>query len=234
MKLSDLFEYIVYGELSQLDISGTGDGVDPADYPKMTAAINLGLTALHTRFPIREEEVLIQQNDGITVYFLRYLYAASNSVSVEPVKYISDLGGAPFQENVLQIQEVFNEIGEEIPLNDEHDSTSIWTPGFDSLQIPEPNSANSIAVIYRANHDKLLVDAATDITGIDVNIPASLVEALSAFVAGRFISPMGKDGVAAGNNLFVKYETLLRQVEMQGIFNLDQHKRDNITENGWV
>ena len=56
MLLSDLFEQLTYGELSQLEYSGVDDeGFTVNDYKRVIPHINLGLAELHKRFLIREE-----------------------------------------------------------------------------------------------------------------------------------------------------------------------------------
>lgn len=234
MKLADLFEHLSYGVLAQLNISGNDTGIKNRDFPKITSHINLGLTSLYTRFPLRKDEIQVQLNSGIETYYLRNQYASSNVASAEPIKYLLDTVGSPFGNNVLRIEAIYNDEDEELVLNDEHTDTTIWTPNFDTFKVQEPVDGDVLLVSYRANHEKLVVTAATDADSVEIILPEYLLEALSLFVASKVVNPIGKEGPALANNYFVQYETMLRNIEMAGMVNKELHAYDALKENGWV
>ena len=233
MLFSELLEQLTYGELSNLALSNNGAEIEPCNYARIAALANTGLTDLYTRFAVKEDEAIIQQYDAISTYYLREKYSLFSG-SAEPTKYLVDTAEAVFQANVIHILALYNEVGEELVLNDENDDASVFTPNFDAIQIVTPNSANAFAVIYQAKHDRLLVNATTDPTTVDLDIPGTLILPLTTFVASRVISAMGTEGVQEGNNLLIKYEQMLRQLEQLGVFNKDQQTVDQMDNNGWV
>ena len=57
MKLREIFEHLAYSELSQLNVGDTSLGlINESNYDKVLSAVNLGLTALHTRFCLKKKE----------------------------------------------------------------------------------------------------------------------------------------------------------------------------------
>ena len=119
MYLNELFDQLTYGELSQLEYGGVdNEGITQEDHKRILPHINLALTELHKRFLIREEEVTIRCYDHIETYVLDSKYAATNTESTEPYKYIHDTVFEPFVDNVLRIEKVFNEDGQELFLNE--------------------------------------------------------------------------------------------------------------------
>jgi len=231
MLLSDLFEQLTYGELSQLSITGNGTRIDNEDYPKMVAHINLALSNLSTRFNMLQKEIIIQQYDHITDYYLRPQFAV-NSGSSETYKYLVDTAEDPFLGDVVTVQEIYDELGTEVYIN-KNVLNSIYTPAFDTIQIPYPVSTNAISVIYRAKHRKLVVGSSTDLETIEVNIPDFLIVPMSYFIASNLTGPIGESGLNESNNYINKYEKAIQIIEMQGLFNRDNMEVDNITSQGW-
>ncbi len=94
MLLSDLFDQLTYGELSQLEYGGVdNEGILLENYKRVVPHVNLALTELHKRFLIREEEVTIRCYDHIETYILDPKYAATTCrpEPVTPTKLIFPL-----------------------------------------------------------------------------------------------------------------------------------------------
>ena len=216
MKLSELFELLQYGELANLPVSGGIDdvkGIRVQDYPVLISHINLALTDLHTKFNLKEREVAVQQYEAITQYQLDAKFAVTNTGSTEPVKYILDSESNPFTDDILRINSIFDEAGCELPINNENQTTSLFLNGYKTLQVPFPADDNTIFVMYRANHTKL-VSSIPDLDA-EVEIPAFCVEAVLSYVASRVHSQRtsqeaqinavnlidGVDGLSAGTSL---------------------------------
>lgn len=235
MLLSEFFDQLTYGEFAQLSIGGEPKGeISPSDYPRMISHVNAALTRLHTRFLIREDEVIIQQYDHITQYYLRPEYAQSNVASLETYKYIIDSAESPFLDNVLRIERAYEEDGEEIVLNQASDERSVFTPRYDTIQIPHANSANAISVVYRGNHPKIDL-ATTDPSTVEIFIPPSFIEALGFYVASRMYAPMGT--TEQGNestSYYARYEAACQTLERYGMLNADNSANTKLEMNGWV
>ena len=235
MLLSDLFMYLAYGELSQMAIgTNNAGGIDESDYPTLISHINLGLTNLHSRLPLKQSQALILQQSDRQVYPLTPIYA-TNSTSAEKGKFILDSALEPFANDVLKIEEVYTESNIVMPLNDSAKEDSVFTPLFNTLQVPNPQSNKILAVLYRANHAQLPAQRGLDISNVEVNIPAVLIEPLLTFVVGRV--------AAAGNNAEniqkavayqQKYEVQLQQIMHSGGLSVESPSNLRIRRNGWV
>jgi len=233
MLLSEIFDHLTYGELSQLAIGTSDSGVIAvADYPKLVSYLNMALLTLHTRFPLVEKQLVIQEYDHITLYPLHYKYAQSNTESTETYKYISDTEANPYLGDALKISEVFNELGESLPLNDSNDDDSLFTPQPITLQIPEPVGTNATIVLYRANHPIVIADG-IDPTTEEINLPYQLLEALLFYIAYRVQS--GKAAGAPGDiNFLTKFENAVAQAKLDGHLIVENNSNIRLENNGWV
>lgn len=237
MKLSEVFELLQYGELANISISGNIDeevGIRTEDYPLLISHINLALTDLHTKFNLKEKEVVIQQYADIPYYELDSKYAVSNTESTEEVKYIEDSVYSPFIDDVLRINAAFDECGQELPINDENQCNSIFLNSYKRIQIPYPNPANAIWLTYRANHEKLSMSN-PDLNA-DINIPAYCVEALLSYVASRVHSQRtAQDAQGLSVNLMAKYQMICDQIEEKNVLhNSPSNTNFKLGERGWV
>jgi len=160
MLLSTIFEQLTYGELANLPVSGelNTPGIQVQNYPAIISHINMGLTELYKTFPLKRDEVTVQQYDHIETYYLRKKYAQTNDDSDETYKYIEDTQFEPFLGNVLVIDEVVNEDGQVLFKNDDTEYWSVFTPTFDAVQVPFADSSNMMIVTYRADHAHIPLD----------------------------------------------------------------------------
>jgi len=239
MNLYNVFTALTYGELKQLKLGNfvpenAESAPDPKSYAALMSDINLGLTELHKRLFLRSEELYVQQYEHIETYVLTWKYAATNSGSAEPYKYILDTVAKPFADNVLKIEECYNEIGELIPLNDPTEDESIFTPSYNSIQVPNPVSANIVAVQYRANHPKLVYELGMDPEDVEIDIPESLLEALLYYVAMRNFSSLNSDDNHEGNNYRKKFEESILQYKMAGLNIQPEMENSNFDGRGWI
>lgn len=198
MILQSILKDLTYGELQGLRIGnllpGEGESEpDPHQYEQIISYINLGLTEIYKRFFLRSVEIYVQEHQEIATYLLHSDFAQSNVVSVEDPKYIMDTPELPFQDDILKIEEVYDEAGVKIALNDISDEYSIYTPTYRSIQVPYPDDNTTIAVQYRANHPRISANVTTEAADIEVAIPNSLYEALLYFVGSRAHRPINPE-----------------------------------------
>ncbi len=237
MKLSEVFEMLQYGELANVSISGNIDeevGIREEDYPLLISHINLALTDLHTKFNLKEQSVVIQQFEELCFYELDTKYAQSNTESTEAIKYIMDSEYDPFIGDVLRINAAFDEVGCELPINDENNPNSIFLNSYKRVQIPYPNSEAAIWLTYRANHEKLSMSN-PDLEA-DVNVPAYCVEALLSYVASRVHSQRtSQESQGLSVNLMAKYQMICDQIEEKNVLhNSPSNTNFKLGERGWV
>lgn len=216
MKLSEIFDHLTYGELSQLSLTTDLDGsrgVAEGDRYKLISHINLGLTALHKRFFLREGRTTVYVSPGIRSYTVN-------------------------ADDILKIEKVLNTDGTEIPINQGDEAGGIHTTSYNSFLVGEDVVLGSeLTVIYRANHAALSVrDSEKDPERISVHLPRTHLEALLYFIASRIVNPTGFEaqGMHEGNNYYTKFERACQVLENGGYKITQQEEKPRIQRMGWV
>jgi hypothetical protein len=248
MKLQEVFDQLTHGELSQLSIGGSEAGViTPANYPRIVPHVNLGLTALYKRFPLKEGRLKLELQINRTVYPITSKYAVSSRSSREVIRYIKDSFAVPFLEDIHKIEKVVASTGYEFSLNDESDEYSMFTPSATVLRVPldvadqvmdlpDELKTRMVEVVYRANHPLIIVDDGDlEPDLVDLELPYSHLEPLLLFIASRVHTPTGMTNEAnLGNTYFAKYEASCQQLETVNL-RVDQGSQNSrLYRNGWV
>jgi hypothetical protein len=248
MKLKEIFDQLTHGELSQLSIGGSDAGaIDPANYGKVLSHVNMGLTALYKRFPLKESRLTIELQTGMTTYPINSNFAVNSRRSRESVRFIKDLAVEPFKDDIHKIERVYTSTGYEMGLNDETDPFSVFTPTATVLRVPELVVAGSVdlpdelktetlEVVYRANHPIIVQGIGLfEPDRIDVELPYSHLEALLFYVASRVHTPTGMTNETnMGNTYYQKYEASCQQLEVSNL-RVDQGSQNSrLYRNGWV
>jgi hypothetical protein len=245
MKLKEIFDQLTFGELSQISIGGGEAGaIRPQDYARMVAHVNLGLTTLYKRFKLKEGRFILQLQPGVYTYQLNSQFAASNTKSRAPVKYIND-AAFPFKDDLLKVEHIYSSSGFEFNVNNAADKLSMNTPTQRTLVVPkdivdkldtltEDLKTSTLEIVYRANHAKLGYED-VEPEDIELELPETHVDALLLFVAARVHTPSGiGEAESTGNTYFQKYEFACQQLENQD-FQIDHGTQYNKLErNGWV
>lgn len=214
MKLIEVFENLTAGELSQLSIGGGETGsIDPSNYGKLLTHINLGLTALYTRFNLKENEGSLTLIPGTRVY----------NISAE---------------DLLKIERVYDATGNEWVLNDEGNILACRALSVSQLQVPVELAATGgiLRVGYRANHPRLVLTGGTINPATTVlELPYSHFQALLFFIASRCHNPVGMvNEFHSGNSYYAKYEAECARLEMENLETDQGGQYDRIYANGWV
>ena len=238
MNLKDVFTALTYGELKSLAL---GDfcaedfesAPDPLHYAQIMSHIQLGLTELYTRFLLRVDEIFVQQYEHIEIYSLTWPYCVTNTASTEPYKYVLDSTESPFQDNVLKIEECYNEIGEKLVLNESDDDESMFTPSFNTIQVPQPVSANVIGVQYRANHPRLEYVKGMKPEEIEIELPWGLMEALLYYVGMRAYSGTNTDASQQSTNYWKRFEASCERYKLKGLQVEPEVQNSNFDACGW-
>lgn len=247
MKLKEIFDQLTYGELSQLSIGGGEQGViSSSNYSRVIAHINLGLTALHKRFNLKEESFLLEFQSGQTLYLINSKYAVTGR-SNQAVRYIKDSIAAPFSNNVLKMERFYTDKGVELSCNDLEDPYSVSTPSVHKLLVPAdlvdnpvnfPESliTKHLKVFYRANHLAITnEDNDIDPEEVEVELPDAYLDPLLLFVASRVHTPTGMTNeFNMGNNYYAKYEAACQELETYDL-DVDQVSQpDRLGKKGFV
>ena len=237
MKLQDIFDQLSAGEFSQLSMGGAPAGViDDSNYGRVLNHVNLGLTALFSRFTLKKGQLALSLQPGQTHYKLTSAYAVNARRSKEPVRYILDTAADPFMDDVIKVEQVWTDQGVELGLNDANDPMAVSTPSALVLRVPEGLTFETLTVDYRATHPKLVVSMGYfDPTRIPVQLPQTHLEALLFYVASRVNNPIGMTGeFHAGNSYYARYEQACQWLEGKGL-QVDQGgSNDRLRRNGWV
>lgn len=204
MNINDFIEQISLGELSNLYIGLEGQTELSLDNKKkIINYVNQGLKTLCSRFSIRKNEIIIRAKDQIALYHLRKEYSMTNGTA--PIKYLDDTNREPFNNDLIKILEVYNEIGIPFPINDRFDHNSVFTPSYDTLQITHPIENEGYAVIYQALHPIISFDSDGE---QEFNLPPLLEECLTSFVAGKIYTHMnGEANKATGMEYMTLFES---------------------------
>lgn len=241
MKLSTIFTQLTHGELSQIHFGGSEVGVvSPNNYVQMYAHVDLALTALHSRFHLKEGRLVLQLQPGTLTYNLHSDYALSNSGSIQPVKYIIDSIGSPFKDDILKVERaIVSEYGE-VPMNQDGDIYSVFTPSSSVVRVTQAMIdgifPEQLELVYRANHRIISNGMVTaDPDTIEIDLPYTHLEALLLFIASRVHNPIGvTNEFNAGNNYAAKYEAACRRLEASNL-QIDQGSQySRLSNKGWV
>ena len=237
MKLSEVFNQLAYGELSQLALVDQATGlIATSKYPVLTAHTNMGLTALYKRFALKEGRLLLPLRAKQTSYLLR----SDENVRVE-------YGAEDFEDDILKVEKVMTHTGVELGLNDGSDPYGCTTPSATVLRVPlvvvnqgpdlpQHLITSRLEVLYRANHLKITIPATGLVPAVvSLELPDSHLEPLLLFIASRIHNPIGMTNeFHAGNSYFAKYEAACARLENDGL-EIDQGSQNTrARKGGWV
>ena len=242
MTLKQIFDLLSQGELSQIHLGGT-QGIDESNWERVLGAVNLGLTELHKRFPLRREQVVLQMQEGQLRYTLDVKHAVSNRDNPTATKYLIDSAANPFIGRVLKIYKVFDASGCELKLNRVGDAfdqahSTVRTPSYNTLILPTMLPVQALTVEYLGNHPLLVKERGYfNLEDVTVELPDTHLTALLYFVASRLFNPTGLSGNTAfheGNNYEAKFEAECMRLENDGYENSEQEENCRLRRNGWV
>lgn len=216
MKLSDLFERLSVGELSNLAIGKEGAGdIREADKRKVVTHVNSGLLEIYSRFILLTKIITVEMVSHITNYHLEVSNAESKDCAEYP--YIKDLPNDPFTGDVIRILEVIRWDNKKIPLNDDNNPDSAYTPAPQMLQMPYPIHGKQIYITYQARHLPIKTHTGTE----NVRLPFVLEDALQSYVAYKIFSHMNGDGaVARSQEHLAMFERRCQEVEEKDLVNM--------------
>lgn len=200
MKLSDFFEEIAYGELSDLSYA-EGGMINDENKPKVVIRINDVLSKLHTKYVLRTEEAVIDTSVKDT----RYSYANENSIRIIYV--------VPSPED-------------EASLYRNNDNLAVVG---NSLVFLAPPKGNSFPITYQWCPSKLAINpTTTDYLDQEVNVPSVLVPLVRTLVASAlFTGSNGELHKKTGAELFNQAQYIQAELEMSGILNLSVPFKNN-------
>lgn len=236
--LNDLFEILHHGELRGIEEGGNFPdecgrvfgSIKVDDYPKIISHLNLALINLYTEFPLLEKELLLKQQANRTKYILSSKYAVSNPQAT--TKYIIDSVEEPFTDDIIRINSIYNEYGLDIPLNDNVYCESIFTPSYNTIQVPNPQEGNLLAVMYRAKHPKIALN--TEELTTPILLPECFWEAVAFYITSR-IHASRASGQELSQLYLSRYYNRLADVRTRNVFGTNVNNTNTkLVSSGWV
>jgi hypothetical protein len=238
MKLQEIFNQLTHGEFSQLSIGGNERGViTDKTYPAVLSHINLGLTALFTRFSLMEGRIDLRPVPGQLVYHLDSKFSVNYRHPYEAVRYLIDTPKDVFNDDtVIKVEKVLDSEGNLHNLNVDGDPNSFFTPSIKSLRIPK-DWKGDVTLVYRKNHPQVVVP----MTGlllperVEIELPYTHLEALLYFVASRAHNPAGMSNeFHMGASYAAKYEQACMMLDMQNVQSDRTTENHRLIRGGWV
>lgn len=237
MQINDLFRQLSFGELSNLALANEGNGeIRESAHAQIISHCNEALLRIYTRFLLKENEVIIETVPHITNYYLLRKYAKSQRNTEKGPFYITDLDDEVFAEDVIKILSVRNQFGEVLPLNEELDSNSLFTPQFNLIQFPNPDSTRTLSVVYQAKHRELNIGDMSDPVLSKIDLPETLQGALRAYIAYCVFSYMNtQEASQKAQEHLSMFDSLCSEIEERGF--AGSNLSGNISKfdrRGWV
>lgn len=244
MTLQDIFDQLTYGELAQVYLGGNQVGeVEPKYYKTLVNHINVGLNMLYKRFPLKEGMLVLVLQPKTYTYHLKQDFAENYLKSIEDIQYIKDTEDEPFINDIIKIERVITEKGDELFINNRADSNSIITKDFTTIKVPKElvdgikDKPKKLTIYYKADHPRIeYKEKRFNPKTVNIELPYSFLEPLLYYVASRVHNPIGMaEEMHAGNNYYSKYEKACQRLEMLNLAN-DTHDQTNtrLFNKGWV
>lgn len=234
MLVSELFTRLSYGVFSNLAIGMEGAGdIATAKKPVIITHLNEALLKLHSRFMLKQADLLIMQDAGIRYYPLLPEHAQTNPTPAPGADlFIMDTAEKPFTGDVIKVLEVRGPTGQLLALNDPESFVSVFTPQPHILQVPTPVSGDLMGVVYQASHK---VVGPSEFTA-SIDIPRTVEPALISYIAFLIFSGVSSDGAQAkAAEQLALYEACCSELEEKDLVN-SSFSLTNVRfdKNGWV
>lgn len=213
MLVSDFLEQLSLGPLSNLSISGEGDGtIVPAKRPMIINHLNDALLRIYTKFNLSEKELILSLLAYRTKYRLESQFAVSQAANYPTtIPHILDTA-QPFKDDLLKVVSVRNVNGAYLPLNDDGVDRSLYTPEVNVLQVPDPVAGVPLFVTYQARHPKLET-LGSDITKVNFSLPTILEAAALAYVAHKvYFNMNGQEHAAIAAGHLAEYNRICNDI----------------------
>lgn len=175
------------------------------DSPAIISFINLGLIELHKRFSISVKEYVVTLVEGQTIYTL--------------------------PADLVLIDSVFAESGEEILINNEDDPLGVMTPSYNTIQVPNPEVGTAISIIYVAYPE--YVTSPDE----DLALPLTLLEALLHYIGYRAHSGIDTTSTESNQNQsihYIRFDASCKKARELGVMSIDNPTNRKLKDRGYV
>lgn len=215
---SEVVRRLALGELTNLKMAEAKDGtILTADLPTVLLEINNALKTIYSKFLLKKQEIIVQLQEEITDYYIRWEFAASNGDSTQPILYLDDSLCDGFDGRIVKILNVYDSLGRELYMNKAQEPYSIFTPSYDQLQITANQPTEELHVIFQALHPIVVHDPDADpVTDSPIYIPPALEAPLVLLAASKIFGNMnGEANLTKSAILHQQYEGALVESEFR-------------------
>lgn len=167
--------------------------------------INLGVLELYKRFALRNEEYILELEDGVDIYRMpsnyMWMVAAYGEVDIRSTETVNQL-----------------------PINEEDNPLSVNSVGWNKVQVPVSVSGARISIIYVASSDTYSIN---DLEA-EVDLPPQMVEALLAYIGYRGNATIDSGVQTEDNAYYIRFEnscSKLREYSMHTSDDMFMNKR---------
>ena len=236
MKFRDLIEDLALGYLAGTGLVD-GNEINIAQLPKLIQIINRSLEHFYSTLHLKDSQVLIRLNSGISHYYLNEDHTISNhgsSTLYDREKYIMDSDNNPFVNTIIQIHTVSTIEGKLLTIDDPNSSFGVLLPEYNCIHVPYDLGTNFLSIVYQDGHVRIPLQESPSST-FEVNIPIPLHNAFMNYIACLYLQSMGGANIQESNAYFATYRTQLELLQAQGI-GVKSHTGLNIKPiiRGWI
>lgn len=226
MLLREIFDLLAFGEVAHTSIGGDAENetIPESKYLQIVPAINAALDALHSRFELRFNNVLVQQKEGIDTYTIDSKNNDDYLISAENKLYVNDL---------IRIDRIMDSCGESVYINNERERSSVVLPTYNSIEFPTVVDGDIYNVIYHAKHPKIL-STGSDVLDQTVDLPADFLDAFLAYIGYRvYKNRKSLTSESPSNNYYSIYQAECARLEGKNPINTHA-SNDIVRDAGWV
>ncbi|UAW01162.1 hypothetical protein [Vibrio phage BUCT194] len=210
MTFEDIVNELKYGELNNHGMFM--NQITEQDKQRLMHHCNIALVELCSRFPLITRELTVTQVEGVTSYVLtsEHTYQAPDQATLD--KYIFESAEYPFNDDLVAILGVYDEIGNEIRMNDSTTSCTVFTPMYNIIEVPMEVDTNALFVLYQAKHPVITCNTSK------IYIAAQFLPALLSYIAYRvYAAGTAQEHMVMANTLLQKYEMHCLQLRNTGV-----------------
>lgn len=244
--IKNIFDLLAEGEFAHMNLKQrhTG-GLSEEEYPSIIGHINLGLLEFYKRFNFLQDEITLHVNSLTKIYYLRpdrFGLPANMGKQI----YLEEDTDNPFDNNILEITNVYNSIGDDLPLNDRRAALAIETISYDTLRITSADNYLASLVLaggvlnvrYKASYPTITIDEDFDPVTHELHIPDVILEPLLFYIASRVYKSMGSndsgEGADKSMTYIQKYELACQKIDTFGLDTQINDARTNFDEGGFI
>lgn len=234
IKLTELYKSLALSVLNNTSvITDDKKDIEPDKKEYILEFINEGLTRLHSRFPLKTNNVFVEMREGRTEYPLlaRYSFMGFDPALAQ-YPFIMDSVSNPFKEDVIKILMVYDSEGQRRGLNDNHNPHGLFTPRPDTLQCIRPRHCEVLTVTYQAKHPTVTVDGENQ----EIDLPDTLLPALKYWVAYSYYTGLNTaESTGKAAEYLQMYESICGEVKDYDLGSSSESSTNTLFERrGWI